>query len=139
MNTYTIPDTHTTLSVIECAECGVLFAMPRALYNTAREYSAAAPGKTHLFYCPNGHSLRYDGRNREQELADQVRHERERAALMAAERDQAEASARAYKGAATRARRRAGAGVCPCCKRTFKALARHMASKHPGYDPEEGT
>ena len=24
-------------------------------------------------------------------------------------------------------------GVCPCCKRSFSALARHMATKHPEY------
>jgi hypothetical protein len=23
--------------------------------------------------------------------------------------------------------------VCPCCNRTFQALARHMNSKHPTY------
>lgn len=26
-------------------------------------------------------------------------------------------------------------GVCPCCNRTFKQLARHMSIKHPDYKP----
>lgn len=28
-----------------------------------------------------------------------------------------------------------GAGMCPCCRRTFKQLAEHMKSKHPDFDP----
>lgn len=32
-----------------------------------------------------------------------------------------------------RAKQRVGAGSCPCCKRHFKALSRHMACKHPAY------
>lgn len=31
---------------------------------------------------------------------------------------------------------RVGAGVCPCCKRTFQQLARHMKCKHPKYRTE---
>lgn len=26
-------------------------------------------------------------------------------------------------------------GVCPCCQRSFAALARHMKTKHPEYTP----
>ena len=29
--------------------------------------------------------------------------------------------------------KRIGVGSCPCCKRNFKQLARHMKSKHPSY------
>lgn len=29
------------------------------------------------------------------------------------------------------AQTRIGAGICPCCNRTFSQLARHMQSKHP--------
>lgn len=31
-----------------------------------------------------------------------------------------------------------GAGVCPCCNRTFKNLARHMAGQHPGFTEGDG-
>lgn len=27
--------------------------------------------------------------------------------------------------------KRSAASACPCCKRTFRQLARHMAAKHP--------
>lgn len=30
---------------------------------------------------------------------------------------------------------RANHGVCPCCKRTFSQLARHMKTKHPDFKP----
>lgn len=53
--------------------------------------------------------------------------------------DEAEAvkrSAAAYKGAATRLKNRAKAGVCPCCNRTFQNLARHMASQHPDHETD---
>lgn len=43
----------------------------------------------------------------------------------------------AEKAVVTRMRRRAAAGVCQCCKRTFQDLARHMQSKHPAYAAEE--
>lgn len=47
--------------------------------------------------------------------------------------DHSERSARAYKGVATKMKKRAVAGVCPCCNRHFRELERHMASKHPDY------
>jgi hypothetical protein len=34
---------------------------------------------------------------------------------------------------ATRIRNRIAAGVCPCCTRTFKNVARHIKDKHPTY------
>ena len=45
----------------------------------------------------------------------------------------AERSNRALRGHLTRQRKRAAAGMCPCCRRTFENVARHMESQHPGY------
>lgn len=39
----------------------------------------------------------------------------------------------AQKGVTTRIKNRIGNGVCPCCNRTFKNLARHMSGQHPDY------
>jgi len=86
-------------------------------------------------YCPLGHSYFIAAQGKAAELEKRLLRERECSARLAAERDQAEASARAQKGHATRLRKRAKAGVCPCCNRTFKQLARHMATKHPDFDP----
>jgi hypothetical protein len=41
------------------------------------------------------------------------------------------------KNEAKKLRERARAGVCPCCHRTFKQLAAHMANKHPDYAEQE--
>ena len=52
-------------------------------------------------------------------------------------REEAEASLQATKGVVTRLKKRAIAGVCPCCNRTFQQLAAHMAHKHPDYKQPE--
>lgn len=31
-------------------------------------------------------------------------------------------------------KKRASAGVCPCCNRTVSQMARHMQAKHPDYN-----
>ena len=43
----------------------------------------------------------------------------------------------AQKGAKTKLQKRIAKGVCPCCNRTFKQLARHMKTKHPDYIKED--
>lgn len=119
-----------------CINCGVPFALPKTL----REQCLKDHDK--LFYCPNGHNMVYTGKTREQLLSEQLDASRRRAS-MAEEasrrnREDAQAARRqaaAYKGQLTRARRRAGAGVCPVteCHRTVKQLADHMATKHPDF------
>lgn len=133
--TYTINNTDTDLVTEECYRCGVLFAMPKSLRDSALKHTQKAPGETISFYCPNGHSQSYVGENEAQKLRRQLEAQRDETARQRSLRDQADASARAYKGAATRARNRSKNGVCPCCGRTFQQLARHMKSQHPEFDP----
>jgi hypothetical protein len=122
----------TTLHIHECCVCGITFAYPDELDDYAREHSSAAPGKTATITCPAGHTWHYTGRNEEQKLQERLERERRRAGRLAAERDQAEASARAHKGHATRLKNRAQAGMCPHgCNRHFKDLERHCKNKHP--------
>lgn len=102
------------------------------------------------FYCIHGHQSHYpEGPSEE----DKVRRERDRLAQQIAHRDdeikmwrataddqRAQAvrernRANGYKGHATRITKRVKAGVCPCCNRTFKQLAAHMANKHPTFTP----
>jgi hypothetical protein len=52
--------------------------------------------------------------------------ERERAATNYAAREKAERKLRKIE-------RKVSGGVCPCCNRTFVALARHMKTKHPEF------
>lgn len=121
----------TTLVVKECCVCGITYAYPNTLDDYALEHSSKAPGKTASISCPAGHSWHYTGENREQKLERQLERERNEAARQRAMRDQAEASARAHKGHATRLRKRAQAGLCPHCNRHFKDLERHCRSQHP--------
>ena len=80
--------------------------------------------------------------------ADQLRRERDRLKQQLAQKDDeirvqrdcreaAERSASARKGQITKLKKRAAAGVCPCCNRSFENLRRHIDSQHPGFVAEE--
>lgn len=108
----------------ECCACGVLFAFPSELQDQLRRKPGPA-GKQ--FYCPNGHPQHYLGKSMEQKLreAEQARANAEEEARIAwAEAQQAKAEIK-------RQAKRASAGVCTCCHRTFQNVARHMATQHP--------
>jgi hypothetical protein len=117
--------------------CGLAFAVPSHWLNARREDRTG-------FYCPAGHPLRYVEKTRADLLAEELSRVRQQlaeahdtareadAARVAAERQAATA-----RGQVTRLNRRAAAGVCPCCNRTFQALAKHMATKHPAFRGEE--
>ncbi len=49
------------------------------------------------------------------------------------QRDRNEYRRRAERAAKTRIKNRIANGVCPCCRRSFKNLHRHMQSQHPDY------
>ena len=121
-----------------CGECGCVWGFPAALKKQRLE-----DGKQ--FFCPNGHRRSF---TRGQGEADLLRRERDSLKQQTArledrirdERGRAERErhrANGYKGHATKMTKRAKAGVCPCCNRTFQQLARHMAAKHPQFTPIE--
>lgn len=120
------------LTVVKCW-CGMRHAIPSELRNFQQRQHA--DGRSHHVYCPLGHTHAPAGESEAEKLRKQLQREQDERARVAAERDQAEASARAYKGAATRARKRSAAAICPCCHRSFKQLRRHMETKHPDFDP----
>ncbi len=114
-----------TLTVLDCASCGVVFAITDDLEQRRR-----ADGKQ--FYCPNGHTnvfkesdvarlqrqletAKRDGRFYEQRWQDEKR------------------SKAAIKGQLTKTKKRVSNGVCPCCNRHFVDLERHMNGQHPEY------
>lgn len=122
---------YTDLEAVVCPTCGVLHAVPHAMLEDARERRGSA-----VLYCPGGHGWRFTGQT-DAELLDQ---ERERTARLTAQLDQERATSRAQRAATVRARHerdrlgeRARAGMCPCCRRSFRALAAHMAAKHPDW------
>jgi hypothetical protein len=123
-----------TLAIEECYKCHITFAMPADFQRQCKQQ-----GET--FYCPLGHAQVYATSEVEKLKARLAREEEWRKSAEARathERDQrqaAERTASAYKGQATRLRKRATAGVCPVpeCHRHFANLERHVASKHPDF------
>ena len=128
-----------TLTVLRCW-CGIQHAVPTALRDEQlRQFNDARTSILGI-YCPLGHQHQPAGETRTQKLekelaAKQAQLEGQRLATQWAREQQehTERRRRAEKGAKTRLKRRAAAGVCPCCSRSFENLRRHMTTKHPGF------
>lgn len=115
--------------VITCGNCGVPFGLEKSMYERLVNEKTS-------FYCPNGHCRQFvveSDADKAQRLAGKLDMERTRRQQVEAKLDYA---IRARKAVSTRLRKvkqRVGHGVCPCCNRTFKQLARHMEAKHPNH------
>lgn len=127
----------TVCVIADCIVCGVAFTVPAVVYRQQRE-----SGGHHS--CPNGHS---QGWNKDGCENARLRRERDnlkqQMARVEDERRQAQQSeeaqrARAMKAesAAKRLAKRASAGTCPCCQRTFSNMGHHMKTKHPDFGAE---
>lgn len=123
-----------------CCNCGILFAMTEDFKKDRLEKRP----NDKSFYCPRGHPQHYLGEREEDKLRREVNSLRQNKAYLEDRRKEAEERAEherrranGYKGHATKITKRAKAGVCPCCNRTFQQLARHMATKHPTFTPIE--
>jgi hypothetical protein len=123
--------------VTSCGVCGVTYTVPEPKYDHMREDGGYAS-------CPNGHQWGWSEGRRQR---DALRRERDLLAQQVAQRDDeiraqreareaAERQARAAKGEITKLKKRASAGTCPCCNRTFSNMAAHMKTKHPEFDPK---
>lgn len=111
-------------STVEWYSCGCIFGM-LSEFNTNRLRDKKS------FYCPNGHPQAYIGESDVEKanrllMEEQARHKRTLERVNEAERER------------DKLKRRVKAGVCPCCKRTFKQLVAHMKHKHPDFDVEFG-
>lgn len=128
-----------TLKHISCSHCSAIFGVI-----SDAETELRRSHKT--FYCPHCGGRQHfphqsdieraeAAAKRAQELLELERrmnaNQRERA-------DAAERRLSATRGVVTRIKNRVGAGVCPCCNRTFAALAKHMQTKHPDYRKADG-
>lgn len=121
-----------------CCRCKTDIYLPDSLYEVALKSPDV------WFWCAYGHKQHFtEGESEETKL----RRERDRLAQQVAEKDDAirfqrelreaaERSAAAARGQVTKLKKRAGAGVCPCCNRTFLALQKHMSQKHPTFTAE---
>lgn len=114
-----------TLEKQTCCECGITFAAPDHFFNKRRE-----DGRE--FRCPNGHTLHWGDttvKRLQRELdAQKAETNRQRENYFREQRER-----EALEKKAKLAAKRSSAGTCPCCKRTFSQMARHMKTKHPDY------
>lgn len=112
-----------------CIVCGVWFAIPAEMLRHHKRVGG-------YHHCPNGHSQGWEKgseHTRIKELEQQLAAEAQRKqAALARENEAIQRAAVAEKKIALH-KRRVAAGTCPCCKRTFQQLARHMTAKHPTY------
>ncbi len=108
-----------TLETEECCNCSILFAMPVAMMKRLRQDGGS-------FYCPNGHSQHYT-KTENQKLREQLEATQKNLTSARCE-TMAERQAREV---AEKKLKRVGKGVCPCCRRSFTNLRRHIATKHP--------
>lgn len=109
--------------------CGISFQVPQWWNKGRRETHA-------MFFCPNGHGQSYTSESDEEKL----RRERDiaRQQLARVEQEAADANKRAELAQKQKRRleKRAAAGSCPCCKRTFSNMSNHMRNKHPEFIAE---
>lgn len=119
-----------TLEDIDCFHCHAIFGMTDV---AVKRYQ----NNHKTFYCPycqgaqsyNQESLL----EKERKESQRLRHNLERSQCETTSAKQkarsAEYARRAEKGAKTRLKK----GLCPCCRRTFLQLQRHMENQHPEY------
>jgi hypothetical protein len=126
---------YVTYNNIDCCNCGMTFAVPVAW---ERERRTNHNG----FFCPNGHSLVFNGPS---VLEKQVKEKEEEITRLKSRLDwkersllSANRSNMALRGQRTKLKNRISNGVCPCCHRTFGKLQSHMETKHPDWQAKEG-
>jgi hypothetical protein len=119
--------------VVQCGSCAVWHTVPEIVYDCHKR-----EGGYHS--CPNGHQRGWDkgtdAIERENTRRERDRLKQEAARLqdeIAAERKRADEAEKKV----LQAKRRANAGVCQCCNRTFLNVQRHMKTKHPNVIPLE--
>ena len=121
---------------LKCCQCREVFWIGDETYQVLRRSGQD-------FHCPFGHQQHFSPGKTDIEILreqlDEERRQRQRAEQRVAEaRDEAaheRRRANGYKGHATRITKRAKAGICVCCNRSFQNLRRHMATKHPQFTP----
>ncbi len=122
------------MDALTCYKCGIVFGVPSHWLASRREDKGQ-------FFCPNGHGQAFV-----ESTADVLRRERDRLRQQISQKDDeiewqreqramADRRVIAAKGQITRLKKRAKAGVCPCCNRTFANMAAHMKTCHPDMDP----
>lgn len=111
------------LEARKCPDCGGVYAIANEYVEEARRLGEFKK----MWACPYCHTKRGFGEGRIQELekalsASQTREQCERDQRLAAEREKEKLA------------KRIANGCCPCCRRNFKNLQRHISAKHPEFN-----
>ncbi len=114
-----------TLEPMECYDCHILFLVPS--YFRRQKYELGGS-----FCCPNGHSQHFV-KTEVQRLREKLDEQMREASRQAQRALESEMARQAAERETQRLKKRAKAGVCPCCHRSFVALARHVKTKHPEF------
>lgn len=123
---------------ITCGKCGAVYALSERYRQKCYQDGTG----WHCPYCQVGWGYlgNTEVKRLQAELRDVQRSKQwaeERAARLEQRAVTAEHQARAQKAAKTRLKNRIGAGVCPCCTRSFENLQRHMKNQHPEFRTAE--
>ena len=87
------------------------------------------------WYCTVcGTARQYVGKTEAEQLRGELAAAKQREETEKSLRKAAEDALSKERAAAIAMKKRAQAGVCPCCTRTFTNVARHMKTKHPDYN-----
>ena len=113
-----------------CCICHMLWMTTRAFHQAMKDTGA-------YFYCPAGHSQHY-GKTTVQEQQEALERSQREAASLREAKIVAERAQLKAERALTRHKKRAAAGLCPCCNRTVAQLARHMKQKHSDFMQLQG-
>ena len=114
------------LETEDCCSCGAIFGLEQHRITRLKKEGGN-------FYCPHCGTQQHYVESENQKLKERLAQEKHRAEAFKRQATYEAKSKAAIKGHLTRTKKRIGAGVCPCCNRTFKQLANHMKAKHPEY------
>ena len=118
-----------TFTEVACGECGGIYALAARYYEQQRVNG----GFWNCPYC----RCRWGFSKKASELELAKADAKWQSSMLANERarhDQTRASLVGHKAAKTRLKNRIARGICPCCKRHFTNLQRHMDCKHPEFN-----
>ena len=116
------------LETVICGSCSGIYALSEKYIREKKEHG----GYWNCPYCRNAWGYDTEGSEVKQ-LERKLAQATKRKEWAEQEAKNAECRRRAAVGQTTKLKNRIGHGVCPCCKRTFQQLQRHMQTKHPDY------
>lgn len=130
------------LTTVNCGECGGTYAINEMYHNHKR----VSGGCWHCPYCDcwwgfvesENEKLRKQLKAKEYQLVRERATADQRITGLRSRAEQAERERTAERAAKTRLKKRAAAGICPCCNRQFSDLQSHVAEKHPEFADQAG-